>query len=187
MSRQHLSDAATETVTESLLDAFAGGRARLLWLFLLLLFAVIGARAWRERRRRLERARELEARIDVLYGPLDAWRIEARVLREAGAGLPPAERRAWLAQAWLPEVTRVAEKLATQASKLERPDDAAPLHSYLGALKAHLAGAREEPKYPSELDATWSARLAELRERETKLREGREEETRGSNDLPGGE
>jgi hypothetical protein len=184
MSRQHLSDAATETVTESLLDAFAGGRARLLWLFLLLLFAAIGARAWRERRRRLERARELEARIDVLYGPLDAWRTQARALREAGTGLPPEERRAWLAQAWLPEVERVAETLATHASKVEQPDDAAPLHTYLGALKAHLAGAGDEPKYPNELDATWSARLAELRERATKLREGREEETRGSNDLP---
>lgn len=186
MSLQHLSDAATETVTESLLDAFAGGRARLLWLFLLLLFAAIGARAWRERRRRLERARELEARIDALYGPLDAWRIEARAQREAGAGLPPAERRTWLAQTWLPEVARVAEKLATHASKLEHPDDATPLHAYLGALKAHLAGAGEEPKYPIELDATWSARLVELRERAVRLREGREDEARGSNDLPGG-
>lgn len=184
MSVQHLSDAATETVTESLLDAFAGGRARLLWLFLLLLFVAIGARAWRERRRRLERARELEVRIDVLYGPLDAWRTQARVLREAGAGLPPEERRAWLARAWLPEVARIAETLATHASKVEHPDDAAPLHAYLGALKAHLAGAGEEPKYSNELDATWSARLAELRERAAKLREGREEQTRGSNDLP---
>jgi hypothetical protein len=96
------------------------------------------------------------------------------------------ERRAWLAEAWLPEVTRVAEKLATHASKLEHPADAALLHAYLGALKAHLAGAGDEPKYPSELDATWSARLAELRERAAKLREGREEEARGSNDLPGG-
>jgi len=184
MSLQHLSDAATETLTESLLDAFAGGRARLLWLFLLLLFTAIGARAWRERRRRLERVRELEARTDVLYGPLDAWRTQARALREAGAGLPPAERRVWLAEAWLPEVTRIAEKLAVHASKLEHPDDAAPLHAYLGALKAHLSGAGEEPQYPSELDATWRARLAELRERAAKLRDGREEEARGSNDLP---
>ena len=187
MSLQHLSDAATETVTESLLDAFAGGRARVLWLFLFALFVAIVARAWRERMRRKERVIAIEARIDVLYGPLDAWRIEARALREAGAGLPPKQRRLWLAQTWLPEVERIAEKLATHASKLEHGEDAAPLHAYVGALKAHLAGVGEEPKFPSELDATWSARVVALKERAAMLREGHDDAQRGSNDLPNGD
>ncbi|MCB9618925.1 MAG: hypothetical protein H6721_16590 [Sandaracinus sp.] len=182
---QHLSDAATDTVTESLAEAIGGGPATWLWLFLLTLAVVAIARVFRERARRREKLAALERQLDTLYGPLEAWRLEARPLREAGAGLLPDARRAWLEETWLPKVASIATLLIERTSQLESPDDAAPLHTYLGELRAHLTGAADEPSWPSALEATWNERLESLRARAARLREGRPESepTVGSNDL----
>ncbi len=182
---QHLSDAATETVTESLTQALGGGPATWLWLFLVALAAASIARMVRERGQRRARLEALEGQLDLLYGPLDAWRVEARALREAGAGLPPDIRHTWLATTWLPKVEALAAWLAERASKLENPGDAEPLHDYLGRLRAHLSGAGEEPAWPRALDATWSERLQSLRARAARLRSGEPESEPevGPNDL----
>ena len=57
---QHLSDAATETVTESLTQALGGGPATWLWLFLLALAIASVARVLRDRARRRLRLEAIE-------------------------------------------------------------------------------------------------------------------------------